>query len=383
MILSEQQLSLRAMARDFAQSEIASHALQWEKQGGGVPEATLRKVADLGFFGMLVPQKYGGTGLDFVSYALATEEFAAADCGICNLINVSNSPVATAIRDHGTDRQIEEFLVPLATGKKRGCFLLTEAQAGSDASAITSHVETTGTHKILRGSKQFVTAGKSAHLAMVIARNGSETKGAELSAYLIPTETPGFRVVRLEDKLGHRNCDTAEILFDDIEINSHNLLGSEGEGYKLALSYLNGGRIGVAAQSVGVARAALKAALEYAGTRETFGKKLNEHQVISFKLAEMATRVSAARSLTLHAASLEDAGKPAVAEASMAKSFASDVAEWVSSEALQIHGGYGFLKNTTVEKYYRDARVLRIYEGTNEIQNMVIARQLKSGWRPY
>ena len=383
MILSERQLALRATARDFAQREIASHALAWEKQGSGVPETTLEGIAKLGFFGMLVPKEYGGAGLDFVSYALVTEEFAAADCGICNLINVSNSPVTTAIKDYGTRQQIEKFLIPLATGKKRGCFLLTEANAGSDAAAISSRVETTDSRRILRGSKQFVTAGKSAHIAMVIARHGLKSKGSELSAYLIPTDTPGFHVERLEDKLGHRNCDTAEILFNDIEITSENLLGTDGEGYKIALSYLNGGRIGVAAQSVGVARAALEAALDYADHRETFGKKLNEHQAISFKLSEMATRVSAARALTLHAASLEDAGEKAIAEASMAKAFSSDVAEWVSSEALQIHGGYGFLKNTSVEKYYRDARVLRIYEGTNEIQNMVIARQLKSGWKPH
>lgn len=382
MLLTDQQRSLRDTARDYAQREIAAHALAWERQQRLVPEEVLAGMGELGFFGMLIPTEYGGSGLDFLSYAVATEEFAAADCGVCNLLNVSNSPVAAAIRDHGSARQREEFLVPLASGAKRGCFLLTEAEAGSDASAVRTRADPKGAGYVLSGSKQFVTAGQSAHLAMVIARHDPEAGKRGLTAFVIPTDTPGYRVARLEDKLGHRNCDTAAIELDGVEAGPENILGAPGEGYRIALAYLNGGRIGVAAQSVGVARAALEAARDYASHRKSFGKAIASHQAISFKLAEMATRVSAARSLTHHAAALEDAGEPAIAEASMAKSFASGVAEWVASEALQIHGGYGFLKDHPVEKYYRDARVLRIYEGTNEIQNMVIARQLASGWEP-
>ncbi len=379
MILSEAQQLLRKAARDFAQNEIAPRARDWERADSRVPEPVLARMGELGFFGMLVPERYGGSGLDFVSYAVATEEFAAADCGICNLMNASNSPVCAAIRDYGSEAQRALWLPELAAGRKRGCFLLTEAGAGSDAAALETRAEPRGEGFVLRGSKCFATGGQSAHIAMVIARSDPRAGKRGMSAFVVPTELPGYRVVRLEDKLGHRNCDTCQIELDDVELGPQHVLGPQGAGYKIALSYLNGGRIGVAAQGVGVARAALEAARDYANTRVAFGVPIVQHQAVAFRLADMATRVQAARNMTLHAASLEDAGLPAIAEASMAKLFASQTAEWVTTQAIQIHGGYGYLTDYPVEKYYRDARVLGIYEGTHEIQRMVIARQLARG----
>ncbi len=356
------------------------HVGAWERDGTGAPEALLREMGTVGFFGMLIPEAFGGAGLDFVSYALATEELAAADCGLCNLVNVSNSPVAAALRDYGTPSQRERWLPLLAAGDLRGCFLLTEAAAGSDAAAIETTASREGDRFEITGAKHFVTAGVSGHLALVVARAPGSRGKDGISTFLVPTESPGYRVVRIEDKLGHRNCDTAQIALDGVVVDTEHRLGPEGAGYKIALAYLNGGRIGVAAQGVGVARAALECALAYAQERKTFGKPIFEHQAVAFQLAEMATQVSAARALTLQAAALEDAGQPAVAEASMAKQFASRTAEFVASEAIQILGGYGYLRDFPVEKYYRDARVLRIYEGTNEIQKLVIARQLAAGW---
>lgn len=379
MILSEAQQMLRKAARDFAQNEIAPHAARWEREGNRVPEAVLTRIGELGFFGMQAPEEYGGSELDFVSYAVATEEFAAADCGICNLMNASNSPVCAAIRDYGGDAQRRALLPDLASGRKRGCFLLTEAHAGSDAGALEATAERRGDRFVLRGRKSFVTGGASAHVAMVVARSDPGAGKRGITAFAIPTDAPGYRVVRLEDKLGHRNCDTAEVELDGVVVGPEHVLGPEGAGYKIALAFLNSGRIAVAAQGVGVARAALEAACRYARERVTFGKPIVEHQAIAFRLADMATRVEAARNMTLHAAALEDAGRSAIAEASMAKIFASQTAEWVASQAIQIHGGYGYLNDYPVEKYYRDARVLSIYEGTNEIQRIVISRQLAAG----
>ncbi len=379
MILTESQRMLRDAAREFAQGEIAPHAARWEREGTRVPERVLARIGALGFFGMQVPEAYGGSRLDTVSYALATEEFAAADCGICNLVNASNSPVCAAIREYGSETQRRALLPDLATGRRRGAFLLTEARAGSDAGALETRAERDGAGFALTGRKLFVTGGASAHLGMVIARSDPSAGKRGITAFLVPTDAPGYRVVRLEEKLGHRNCDTAEVELDGVRVGPEAVLGPEGAGYKIALSFLNGGRIGVAAQGVGVARAALEAARDYAGERVAFGVPIVEHQAIAFRLADMATRVEAARTMTLHAAALEDAGELAIAEASMAKMFASETAEWVASQAIQIHGGYGYLADYPVEKYYRDARVLQIYEGTNEIQRMVIARQLAAG----
>ena len=382
MPLSQGQIAIRDAAFEFAQTEIAPYAAQWERDGTGVPEAVLSRMGEQGYFGMLVPTHLGGTDLDMVSYALVTEEFATADCGICNLMNASNSPVCTAIRDYGTEAQHQRYLKPLASGKMRACFLLTEAEAGSDAAAIKTRATPDGSGFVLKGGKQFCTAGKGAHLAFVVAVTDANAGKHGITAFLVPTDATGYRVLRLEDKLGHRNCDTAQIELDDLKVRADQVLGLPGEGYKIALAYLNGGRIGVGAQAVGVARAALEAAIAYAETRETFGKPIIDHQAVGFRLADMATKLTAARQMVLHAATCVDAGQAAIAEASMAKSFASEMAEAVCSAAIQIHGGYGYLNDYKVEKYYRDARVLSIYEGSNDIQAMVITRCLKDGWEP-
>ncbi|MBK6658992.1 MAG: acyl-CoA dehydrogenase family protein [Proteobacteria bacterium] len=379
MLLNDEQQALRAGARVFAQTEIAPHAGRWEREQRGVPAGVLRDMAALGYFGMLVPAELGGSGLDMLSYALVTEEFAAADCGLTNLMNVSNSPVSTALRDHGTAAQHARWLKPLARGELRGCFLLTESHAGSDAAAITTRATRRGQRWVLNGAKHFVTAGASAQLAMIIAVTDASAGKRGISAFLAPTDTPGYRVARLEDKLGHRNCDTAEVRLEDLELDDDAVLGAVGDGYRIALAYLEGGRIGVAAQAVGVARAALDAALAYARERRTFGQAIIEHQAVGFRLAAMATRLEAARQLTWHAAALASAGESALLAASMAKAFATESAEQVCSAALQTLGGAGYTREHPLEKYYRDARVLSIYEGTNDIQNLVIARALARG----
>ena len=379
MVLNDEQVALRAGARVFAQTEIAPHAARWERDNSGVPTGVLRDMAALGYFGMLVPSALGGAGLDMLTYALVTEEFAAADCGLTNLMNVSNSPVCAALRDHGTPEQHARLLTPLARGELRGCFLLTESQAGSDAAAIKTRARREGERWVLNGAKHFVTAGQSAQLAMIIAVTDASAGKRGMTAFLAPTDSPGYRVARLEDKLGHRNCDTAEVLLEDLELGDDAVLGRPGEGYRIALAYLEGGRIGVAAQAVGVARAALEAALDYARGRVTFGQPIIEHQAVGFRLAQMATRLEAARQLTWHAAALASAGESALLAASMAKAFATEMAEEVCSQALQTFGGAGYTRNHEVEKYCRDARVLSIYEGTNDIQNLVIARALAKG----
>ncbi len=379
MLLSEEQIALRAGARAFAQSEIAPHAARWERDNSGVPAGVLQQMAELGYFGMLVPTSLGGSGLDLLSYALITEEFAAADCGLTNLMNVSNSPVCTALRDNGTQEQHTRLLGPLARGDLRGCFLLTESHAGSDAAAIVTRAVRSGERWVLNGAKHFVTAGHSAQLAMIIAVTDPTAGKRGITAFLASTAARGYRVARLEDKLGHRNCDTAEVVLEDLELGDEAVLGQPGEGYRIALAYLEGGRIGVAAQAVGVARAALDAALDYARERVSFGQPIIEHQAVGFRLAQMATRLEAARQLTWHAAALASAGLSALMAASMAKAFATQTAEEVCSAALQTFGGAGYTRNHEVEKFYRDARVLSIYEGTNDIQNLVIARQLARG----
>ena len=379
MLLNDEQTALRAGARVFAQSEIAPHAPRWERDNSGVPAGVLRDMATLGYFGMLVPTALGGSELDMLSYALVTEEFAAADCGLTNLMNVSNSPVCAALRDNGTAAQHARLLQPLARGELRGCFALTESHAGSDASSIRTRAVRQGERWVLNGAKHFVTAGQSAQLAMIIAVTDPQAGKRGITAFLAPTDAPGYRVARLEDKLGHRNCDTAQVLLEDLALDDEAVLGRPGDGYRIALAYLEGGRIGVAAQAVGVARAALDAALAYARERETFGQAIIEHQAVGFRLAEMATKLEAARQLTWHAAALASAGESALMAASMAKAFATQMAEEVCSAALQTFGGAGYMRDHVVEKFYRDARVLSIYEGTNDIQNLVIARALARG----
>ena len=374
MILTSEQLQVQRIAREFATREIAPHAQAWES--AGTPVQVMRALGELGFMGMCIDPEWGGAGADWVSYVLAVEEIAAGDCGICNMMCVNNSPNCAALQEHGTAAQKEQFLRPLASGLQRSAFLLTEPEAGSDAAVITTHAALRGDTYIVNGVKQFVTAGRSADLALIVAVTEPAAGKRGLSCFLASTHAPGYRVVREEQKLGHRTVDTCQIALEGLEIPVANRVGAPGQGYQIALAYLATGRIGVAAQAVGVARAAFDAALQYAAERTSFGKRLLEHQAINFKLAEMATALEAARQLTWHAASLKDAGRSCLREASMAKLAASEIAERVCSAAIQIHGGYGYLTDFPVEKYYRDARVLSLYEGTNEIQRLVIGREL-------
>ena len=329
----------------------------------------------------MIPAEFGGSGLDATAYVRVTEELAAGDCGLCNRQRLQFT-VAAALVDHGNTTQRARWLPALAAGRLRGCFLLTEADAGSDAAAIRTRATRSAAGWRLDGVKRFVTAGQSAGLALVVAVSDPAAGKRGLTTFLVPTTTPGYRVSRLEDKLGHRNCDTAEIVLDGVEIDDGHRLGAVGAGYRIALAYLVGGRLGVAARGSGVARAALDAALAYARERQTFGQAIIAHQAVGFRLADMATRLAAARALTLAAAARAAAGDDAATAAAMAKAFATDMAEQVCSAAIQVFGGAGYTRDYPVEKYYRDARVLSIYEGTNDIQHLVIARALAAGWSP-
>ena len=378
MLLTDEQEHLRAATRRFAQREIVQQAAEWDRNGSA-PTSVLRAMGKLGLMGLCVDPAWGGTGADFLSYALAVEEIAAGDCGLCNMMCVNNSPNCAAIVDHGTPDQKERFLRPLAMGVQSSAFLLTEPHAGSDAAALLTQAVRTGDRYRLNGTKQFITAGRSADVALIVAVTDPAAGKRGMSCFLAPTTTPGYHVSKEEKKLGHRTADTCQIVLENMELPAENLLGAPGDGYRIALAYLENGRIGVAAQALGVARAAFEAALRYAQTRETFGRTIIEHQAIAGRLADMATAIEAARQLTWHAAALKDAGRPCLKEASMAKLAATDMAERVCSQAIQIHGGNGYLNDYPVEKYYRDARVLSIYEGTNDIQRIVIGRALASG----
>ncbi len=375
MILSPLQLQIQDTARRFAQREIVPYAAEWDRTCT-VPAHLLRDMGKLGLMGMCIDPAWGGAGADWVSYVVAVEEIAAGDCGVCNMMCVNNSPNCAAIEEYGTSEQKEQFLRPLASGEQSSAFLLTEPDAGSDAAAIQTRAVRQGDRYTLSGTKQFVTAGRTANVALIVAVTDPDAGKRGISCFLTSTDVPGYRVLREESKLGHRAADTCFVALDNLGIPQAGLLGPPGEGYRIALAYLENGRIGVAAQAIGVARAAYEAALRYAGERKTFGKPIIEHQAISFKLADMATAIEAARQLTMHAAQLKDAGRPCLKEASMAKLAATEMAERVCFEAIQIHGGNGYLNDYPVEKLYRDQRVLSIYEGSNEIQRMVIGRAI-------
>ncbi len=377
MQLSETQRQIRETARAFAARAIAPHAAEWDR-AEGAPRSVLREMAEVGLMGVTIDPAWGGAGADFVSYALALEEISAADGGISNMMAANNSPVAAAIQEHGTERQKAEYLTKLTSGEWIGCIHLTEPHTGSDAAAIRSRAEKVDGGWRLNGHKAFVTGGATAELAMIVAVTDPAAGKRGISVFVTPTDNPGYRVIAEERKLGHRTNDTAQVVFEDMAVPDADLLGAEGRGLGIALANLSAGRIGVAAQAVGGARAALKAARDYAKEREAFGRPIAEHQAIAFKLADMATQIEAARQLYLHAAALRDAGRACAAEASMAKLFASEMAERVASEAIQIHGGAGFLNDFPVEKIYRDVRVYRIYEGTSEIQKIMISRHLDS-----
>ena len=374
---TNEQAAIRDMTRDFVRKEIAPFAAEWDRTGT-VPLDTVRKAGALGLFGVCVPAEWGGSGADFVAYILATEELAYGDAGVCNMISATNA-FAWKVRDFGTPSQKERFLRPVATGDAIACLLFTEPQAGSDAANQQTRAVRRGDRWIINGTKSFITSGRSAQVGVLLAVTDPAAGKRGISAFLVRTDQPGYRVVRVEDKLGHRTNDTCQIALEDLEVAADDLLGPPGHGLRIALSYLDTGRVGVAAQSVGVARAALDAALGYAREREAFGKKLIEHQAIAFSLAEMATDVEVARQMCLHAARLKDAGVRCVKEASMSKLFAAPMCERVCSAAIQIHGGYGFVRDYPVEKLYRDARVFQIYDGTNEVQKILIARELAAG----
>lgn len=375
MILPDQHQMIRDALRDFAQQQLAPNAAQWDRERT-FPREVLKQLAGLGAFGIAVPESQGGAGLDYLALAIAIEEIAAGDGGVSTIISVNNCPVCSIGMTYANRAQQEQWLRPLAAGEMLGAFALTEPQAGSDASALRTTARRDGEHYVLNGVKQFITSGKNADVTIVMAVTDKAAGKRGISAFWVPTDTPGYVVARIEDKLGQHSSDTAQIVFEDCRIPAANLIGEEGMGYKIALSGLEGGRIGIASQAIGMARAAFDAALAYAKDRQSFDKPIWEHQAVQFRLADMATQIEAARQLVWHAAAMKDAGQPCLKEAAMAKLFASEMAEKVCSEAIQIHGGYGYLADFPVERIYRDVRVCQIYEGTSDIQKILIGRAL-------
>ena len=375
MLLTLDQEMIRDAVRAFAQEQLWPNAGRWDKEHH-FPKDAHRGLAALGAYGICVPETLGGANLDYLTLALVLEEIAAGDGGTSTAISVTNCPVNAILLRYGNAAQQQQWLPPLAQGRMLGAFCLTEPHVGSDASALRTTAARTSDGYVLNGVKQFITSGKHGDVAIVIAvtDRGAGKKG--MSAFLVPTSAPGYVVARLEDKLGQHSSDTAQINFDNCLIGHENLIGSEGEGYRIALGGLEGGRIGIAAQSVGMARSAFEFALGYAKQRESFGQPIFRHQAVGFRLAECATRIEAARQLIWHAASLRDAGRPCLKEAAMAKLFASEMAEQVCSAALQTLGGYGYVSDFPVERIYRDVRVCQIYEGTSDVQKIIIARGL-------
>jgi len=377
VLLTQEQEMIRDSMRDFARERLAPFAAEWDRNCT-YPREALQELGALGACGMVVPEQWGGAGMDYISLALAIEEIAAGDGATSTIISVQNSVVCGPILAFGNDAQKEKFLKPLASGKWLGCFCLTEPHVGSDASAIRAKAVRDGNEWVLNGVKQFITTGKNAQVAIVIAVTDASAGKRGISAFIVPTDTPGYSVARIEEKMGQHASDTAQILFENCRIPAENLLGAEGNGYRIALANLEAGRIGIAAQSVGMARAAFEAALKYSHERESFGKPIFEHQAVNFRLADMATQIEAARQMVHHAASLRGANRPCLKEASMAKLFASEAAERVCSDAIQIHGGYGYVADFPVERIYRDVRVCQIYEGASDIQRLVIGRSLET-----
>lgn len=377
MILNDDQRMIRDTLRDFARERLAPNAAQWDREHR-FPAEVLQELAGLGVWGMVVPEEWGGPGLDYVSLAIAIEEIAAGDGATSTILSVQNSLVCGILNRYGNDAQKARWLRGAATGELLGCFCLTEPHVGSDAAAIKTRAVKDGDHWVLNGVKQFITSGQHARIAIVFAVTDPAAGRKGISCFCVPTDTPGYVVARIEEKLGQKASDTAQILFEDCRIPADCLLGAEGDGYRIALSNLEAGRIGIAAQSVGMARSALEAAVAYAKEREAFGKPIVEHQAVAFRLADMATQVEVARQMVWHAAGLRSAGEPCLKEASMAKLFASEMAEKVCSDAIQIHGGYGYVSDFPVERIYRDVRVCQIYEGASDIQRLVIARAVTS-----
>ncbi|WP_282610763.1 acyl-CoA dehydrogenase family protein [Pelagibius sp. Alg239-R121] len=375
MLLNNEQRLIRDTARQFAQERLAPHAATWDRDAC-FPKEAIQEMASLGFLGMLVPETYDGVGADNLSYALALMEVAEGDGSCSTVMSVHNSVGCMPVLRYGSEEQKERFLKPMARGEKLGAFCLTEPQAGSDAAALKTKARKDGNHYVLDGVKQFITSGRNADVAIVFAVTDPERGKKGISAFIVPTDTPGYGVASTENKLGQKASDTCQISLESCRLTPDHLLGEEGEGYRIALSNLEGGRIGIAAQSVGMARAAYQAALSYAKERQSFGKPIVEHQAVSFRLADMATQIHAAELMVMDTARLRDAGMPCLKEAAMAKLFASEMAERVCSDAIQIHGGYGYLNDFPVERIYRDVRVCQIYEGTSDIQRLLIGREI-------
>jgi butyryl-CoA dehydrogenase len=378
MILNSEQLMIRDAMRSFAQERLAPNSAAWDRDKS-FPAEALKELGALGAMGMTVPEAYGGAGMDTMSLVLTLEEIAAGDGATSTIVSVQNSLACGITLKFGSEAQKQRWLVPLAKGEALGCFCLTEPQAGSDAAALLSTATKDGDHWVLNGVKQYITTGKHADVAVVFAVTNKAAGKKGISCFLVPTSTAGYLVARLENKMGQHASDTAQIVFENCRVPLDALMGAEGEGYRIALSNLEAGRIGIAAQCIGMARAALEAAIRYAKERITFGKPIIEHQAVHFRLADMATQIDAARLMVWRAAMLKDAGQPCLTEASMAKMYASEMAEKVASDAIQIHGGAGYTSDYPVERIYRDVRVAQIYEGANDIQRMVIGRALMQG----
>jgi hypothetical protein len=375
MLLTQDQEMIREAVRDFAREQLWPHAAGWDREHT-FPREAHQGLAALGAYGICVPDEYGGAGLDYVTLALVLEEIAAGDGGTSTAISVTNCPVNAILMRYGSQAQKQQWLTRLARGELLGVFCLTEPHVGSDASALRTTAAREGGDYVINGVKQFITSGKNGQLAVVIAVTDKGAGKRGMSAFLVPTDTPGYVVARLEDKVGQHSSDTAQINFENCRIPAANLIGEEGEGYRIALSALEGGRIGIAAQSVGMARSAFEVALQYAKERESFGTAIINHQAVGFRLADCATQLEAARQLIWHAATLRDAGKPCLKEAAMAKLFASEMAEQVCSAAIQTLGGYGYVNDFPVERIWRDVRVCQIYEGTSDVQKILIVRGL-------
>ena len=375
MNLNEEQRLIRDSVRDYVQQRVLPFAADWDREGR-FPAEQLREMAGLGLYGMIIPEEWGGSGADYLSFALALEEVAAGDGSCSTVLSVNNSVVCGSLLGSGSDYLKQTYLRPLAAGEMLGCFCLTEPQAGSDAAALETRAQREGDHYVLNGSKAFITSGKNADVAIVFAVSDPAAGKKGISAFVVPTSNPGYQVGGVEQKMGQRASDTAQVFLKDCRIPADHLIGAEGEGYKIALMNLEGGRIGIAAQCVGMARAAYECALAYAGERVTFGKPIIEHQAVAFRLADMATQLEASRLMVHNAARLRDAGEPCLKQASMAKLFASEAAEQICSGAIQVLGGYGYLRDYPLERIARDVRVAQIYEGTSDVQRIVIAREL-------
>lgn len=374
-MLTEEQVLIVETARAFARERLAPKAAEWDRTGR-LPREVLAELGELGFLGMTVAPEWGGAGTDYVAYALALMEIAAGDGSVSTIMSVQNAPVCAVLAGYGNDAQKERWLRPLASGRMIGSFALTEPQAGSDAANLKARAVRRGDHYVLDGSKQFISSASIAGVVIVFAVTDPAAGKRGISAFLVPTDSKGFTVSRIEDKLGQKASDTCALTFDQLEVPVEHRLGSEGDGLRIALSSLEQGRIGIAAQSVGMATAALDYALAYAHEREQFGRPIFEHQAVGFRLADLATRLEAARQLVLHAARLRDSAQPCLKEACMAKLFASETAEAICSGAIQTLGGYGYLRDYPVERIYRDVRVCQIYEGTSDVQRLLISRHL-------